>query len=135
MRRGIWRCARCKRHWTYNLEPTTKKLDKICRKCGKRNRATIASQPGNRGRSSSTQILIRPSYMPPHALQAEAHERNRQMGRPKQKKASDTFQKASTRLSEDVKGVQFTFDVDSGSWVPAKGWEISYGYLVRSEEE
>ncbi len=73
--------------------------------------------------------------MPPHALQAEAHERNKQMGRPRQKKASDTFQKASTRLSEDIKGVQFTFDVDSKRWVPAKGWEISYGYLVRSEEE
>lgn len=135
MLRGLWRCARCKRHWTYNVERTTKKLDKICRKCGKRNRATIQSKIGNRGRSSSTSIMMRPSYMPPHALQAEAFERNKQMGRPKQKKASDTFQKASTRLSEDVKGVQFTFDVDSGSWVPAKGWKISYGYLIKEEEE
>ena len=73
--------------------------------------------------------------MPPHALYAEARERNKQMGRPKQKKASDTFQKASTRLSEDVKGVQFTFDVESGQWIPAKGWKISYGYLIRDEEE
>jgi len=117
------------------LDPTTKKLDKICRKCGKRNRATIDGKIGNRGRSSSTAIMMRPSYMPPHALQAEAFERNKQRGRPKQKKASDTFQKASTRLSEDVKGVQFTFDVDSGSWIPAKGWKISYGYLVKEEEE
>ena len=73
--------------------------------------------------------------MPLHALHAEARERNKQMGRPKQKKASDTFQKASTRLKEEVKNVQFTFDVDSGSWVPAPGWKISYGYLVMEEEE
>lgn len=73
--------------------------------------------------------------MPVHALHAEARERNRQMGRPKQEKASETFQKGSTRLTEDVKGVQFTFDVESGKWIPAEGWEISYGYLVRSEEE
>jgi len=57
------------------------------------------------------------------------------MGRPKQQKATDTFQKASTRLQEEVKNVQFTFDVDSGRWVPAEGWKISYGYLVRDEEE
>ena len=135
MHRGIWRCARCKRHWIYNLEPTTIKIDKICRKCGKRNRATISGKIGNRGRSSRTVVKPRPSYMPVHALHAEARERNKQMGRPKQQKATDTFQKASTRLQEEVKNVQFTFDVDSGRWVPAEGWKISYGYLVRDEEE
>ena len=122
---------------TLDLQPRTptSKIDKICHKCGKRNRATINTKVGNRGRSSRTVIMQRPSYMPVHALHAEARERNRQMGRPKQEKASDTFQKGSTRLTEDIKGVQFTFDVESGKWIPAEGWEISYGYLVRSEEE
>ena len=73
--------------------------------------------------------------MPVHALHAEARERNRQMGRPKQEKASDTFQKGSTRLTEEVKNVQFRFDTLSGAWLPVDGWKISYGYLVRSEEE
>lgn len=73
--------------------------------------------------------------MPPHALQAEARERNAQMGRPKQEKASDTFQRASERLSRTSSGVQFTFDINSGSWVPAPGWKISYGYLIQEEEE
>lgn len=79
--------------------------------------------------------MQRPSYMPVHALYAEARERNKQMGRPKQEKASDTFQKGSTRLTEGVKNVRFRFDLESGKWIPEEGWKISYGYLVRSEEE
>ena len=60
-------------------------LDKICHKCGRRNRATIWRKPGRRGRHQKTIVMGRPSYMPLHALQEEARRRNDAMGRPRKR--------------------------------------------------
>jgi len=93
MKRGIWRCWKCKRHWVYNVADRIESLDKICLKCGRRNRATIWRKPGRRGRHQKTIVMGRPSYMPLHALQEEAKRRNAAMGRPRK-------QEGFTRASE-----------------------------------
>jgi len=92
MKRGIWRCFQCRRHWVYNLEDHIEKLDKICHGCGRRTRGTIWRKPGRRGREAKGEIRCRPSYMPLHALQEEAKRRNAAMGRPKK---SESFMRAS----------------------------------------
>jgi hypothetical protein len=85
MKRGIWRCWKCKRHWVYNVEDRVESLDKICHGCGRRNRATIFRRPGLRGRKAKALVFCRPSYMPLHALQEEVKRRNAAMARPRKR--------------------------------------------------
>lgn len=108
MKRGIWRCWKCKRHWVYNVEDRIESLDKICHKCGRRNRATIWRKPGRRGRHQKTVVMGRPSYMPLHALQEEAKRRNAAMGRPRK---FEGFKQAS-KLDVDPVGRMFEVKKD-----------------------
>ena len=85
MKRGIWRCWKCKRHWVYNVDDRVEKLDKICHGCGRRNRATIWRKEGRRGRHAKAMVMCRPSYMPLHALDQEVKRRNAAMGRPRKR--------------------------------------------------
>jgi len=78
-------------------------LDKICHKCGRRNRATIWRKAGRRGRHQKTIVMCRPSYMPLHALAQEVKRRNAAMGRPRK---FEGFKQAST-LDVDPVGRMF----------------------------
>ena len=83
-------------------------LDKICHKCGRRNRATIWRKPGRRGRHQKTIVMGRPSYMPLHALDQEVKRRNAAMGRPRK---FEGFKQAS-KLDVDPVGRMFEVKKD-----------------------
>ncbi|MEC7756541.1 MAG: thiamine pyrophosphate-dependent enzyme [Candidatus Thermoplasmatota archaeon] len=76
-RRGIWRCPSCDLHQIWKTRDSkSNRLDRSCKACGKRIRATIQRSSSGKGRSRNVEIWERKSSSKIEDLEREAERRN-----------------------------------------------------------
>ena len=76
-RRGIWRCPSCDLHQVWKTRDSkSNRLDRSCKACGKRIRATIQRSPSGKGRSRNVEIWERKPGSKVEDLEREAERRN-----------------------------------------------------------
>lgn len=76
-RRGIWRCPSCDLHQVWKTRDSkSNRLDRSCKACGKRIRATIQRSSSGKGRSRSVEIWERKPSSEVEDLEREAERRN-----------------------------------------------------------
>ena len=76
-RRGIWRCPSCDLHQIWKTRDSkSNRLDRSCKACGKRIRATIQRSSSGKGRSRNVEIWERKSSSKVEDLEREAERRN-----------------------------------------------------------
>ena len=76
-RRGIWRCPSCDLHQVWKTRGSkSNRLDRSCKACGKRIRATIQRSSSGKGRSRNVEIWERKPNSKLEDLEREAERRN-----------------------------------------------------------
>ena len=76
-RRGIWRCPSCDLHQVWKTRDSkSNRLDRSCKACGKRIRATIQRSSSGKGRSRNVEIWERKPASKVEDLEREAERRN-----------------------------------------------------------
>ena len=76
-RRGIWRCPSCDLHQVWKTRDSkSNRLDRSCKACGKRIRATIQRSSSGKGRSRNVEIWERKPGSKVEDLEREAERRN-----------------------------------------------------------
>jgi len=76
-RRGIWRCPSCDLHQVWKTRDSkSNRLDRSCKACGKRIRATIQRSSSGKGRSRNVEIWERKPSSKVEDLEREAERRN-----------------------------------------------------------
>ena len=76
-RRGIWRCPSCDLHQVWKTRDSkSNRLDRSCKACGKRIRATIQRSSSGKGRSRNVEIWERKPSSKVEDLDREAERRN-----------------------------------------------------------
>ena len=77
-RRGIWRCPSCDLHQVWKTRDSkSNRLDRSCKACGKRIRATIQRSSSGKGRSRNVEIWERKPSSKFEDLEREAERRNK----------------------------------------------------------
>ncbi len=77
-RRGIWRCPSCDLHQVWKTRDSkSNRLDRSCKACGKRIRATIQRSSSGKGRSRNVEIWERKPSSKVEDLEREAERRNK----------------------------------------------------------
>ena len=76
-RRGIWRCPSCDLHQVWKTRDSkSNRLDRSCKACGKRIRATIQRSSSGKGRNRNVEIWERKPSSEVEDLEREAERRN-----------------------------------------------------------
>ena len=81
VRQGVWKCPSCEHHQTWRLRQATTCLDRRCKQCGNRVRATLDRSSSGQGRRRNVQIWERDGALDQEELAAEAFRRNDGFGK------------------------------------------------------